>query len=170
MLSFRPLLAILLSAVISFPATALALSVGDAMPQVIGRDTSGNLLALSQLTQKPKVLNFFWVECIPCRKEIPLLAEKEKIYPGVDFIVIHAENNPKTDANYDIADIQQFIDKLPAAPKRVVLGSARLKEDLGIKGFPFSVLLSADNRVEKILFGFNDGTLRELEGWLDGKK
>ena len=57
-----------------------ALEIGQTAPQIVGRDVSKALFALSRMDAKPKVLNFFWVGCLPCKKEIPLLAEKEKQY------------------------------------------------------------------------------------------
>jgi thiol-disulfide isomerase/thioredoxin len=150
--------------------SALALTVGDVAPQIIGRDISGNLFALTRLDKKPKVINFFWVDCKPCQKELPLLAKKEKEYPQVIFVAVHAEINHDTDSNYNIEDIQAFGAKLKAHPKALVLGSDRLKQQFGIEGFPASVLLDKNNKVEQILYGFNKKTITILENWLDQQK
>jgi len=150
--------------------SAMALSVGDKAPQIIGRDISGSLFALSRLEKKPKVINFFWVQCKPCQKELPLLAQKEKKYPGVIFSAIHAELNQDTGSNYNIEDIQAFATSLKAHPKSLVLGSNRLKKEFGVQGFPATVLLSSDNTVEKILYGFNDKTVKQLNAWLQKQK
>jgi thiol-disulfide isomerase/thioredoxin len=146
--------------------SALALKVGDTAPQIIGRDISGELFALTRLDKKPKVINFFWVECTPCKKELPLLAKKEAEYPQVIFAAVHAEINHDTDSNYNIEDIQAFGKKLKAHPKTLVLGSDRLKQQFGIKGFPASVLLDKNNKVEKILYGFDEKTIKTLKTWL----
>ncbi len=148
----------------------MALTVGDISPQVIGRDISNNLFALTRLAKKPKVINFFWVECKPCQKELPLLAKKEVKYPNVLFSAVHAELNQSTGSNYNIEDIQAFAKKLKAHPKSMVLGSNRIKRQFGIMGFPATVLLSADNKVEKILYGFNNKTVKQLEAWLNKQK
>ncbi len=152
-----------------FSSTVFALEVGDTAPQIIGRDISGGLFALSRMEDKPKVINFFWVKCVPCQKEIPLLAKKEKEHPNVAFAVIHAEMNIDTESNYDITDIQAFTESLPASPNTMVLGSDRLKQQYGFadKGFPISFLLSKENKVEKILLGFNDKTIKQLNDWLE---
>ncbi len=150
--------------------SAMALSVGDKAPQIIGRDISGSLFALSRLDKKPKVINFFWVQCKPCQKELPLLAQKEKKYPDVIFSAIHAELNQDTGSNYNIEDIQVFAKSLKAHPKSLVLGSDRLKQEFGVQGFPATVLLSADNTVEKILYGFNEKTVKQLNAWLQKQK
>lgn len=147
-----------------------ARSPGQTAPQIIGRNIDDNLFALSRSGQQPKVVNFFWVNCKPCKKEIPLLAEKAKQYPNVTFIVVHAEENPETQTNYDIADIRQFAKSLTAYPKQLILGSPRLKKDYGIKGFPSTYLLSSDNKIEKIIVGFNRKTVATLQQWLEEQK
>ena len=150
--------------------STFALEVGDTAPQIIGRDISGELFALTLLDNKPKVINFFWVECKPCQKELPLLAKKEKEYPKVIFAAVHAEINHNTDSNYDIKDIQVFGKKIKSHPKTLVLGSDRLKQQFGIAGFPASVLLDKNNKVEKILYGFNKKTIKILNAWLAKQK
>jgi thiol-disulfide isomerase/thioredoxin len=150
--------------------TAMALSVGDTAPQIIGRDISNQLFALTHLANKPKVINFFWVECKPCQKELPLLAKKEAKNSKVIFSAIHAEINQSTGSNYNIEDIQAFSKTLKAHPKSMVLGSERIKKQFGIMGFPATVLLSAENKVEKILYGFNNKTVKQLETWLNKQK
>jgi thiol-disulfide isomerase/thioredoxin len=153
-----------------FSQFSVALSVGDTAPQIIGRDIFNQIFALSRLDSKSKVVNFFWIECLPCQKELPLLASKEAKYPNVIFTAIHAEINQQTGTNYNIEDIQDFSEALAGHPRLLVLGSNRIKKQFGIVGFPATVLLSATNEVEKILYGFNDKTVRELESWLKKQK
>jgi len=161
---------IFLMATMLITPQAFSLEIGDTAPQIVGRDISNSLFALSRMEAKPKVLNFFWVDCGPCKQEIPLLAKKEKDYPNVDFVVIHAEINSDTDTNYDISDIQNFSQSLSAHPQQVVLGSERIKQQYGIQGFPISILLSATNKVEKVLTGYTDQTIKQLEHWLTQQK
>jgi len=156
----------LLVLTMSLSAQVWSLEVGDTAPQLVGRDISNSIFSLSRLDAKPKVLNFFWVNCQPCKQEIPLLAKKEKTHPNVEFVVIHAEINSETETNYDISDIQSFAKSLSAHPKKMVLGSERIKQQYGIEAFPYSVLLSAQNKVEKVLYGFNERTINELDKWL----
>ncbi|MEY8198882.1 MAG: TlpA disulfide reductase family protein [Colwellia sp.] len=143
-----------------------ALQVGDSSPQIIGRDIQGGLFALTRLENKPKVINFFWVDCKPCRKELPLLSKKEQQYSKVIFVAIHAELNFKTDTNYDVRDIKVFSETLKSHPKKMVLGSDRLKKQYSLQGFPATILLSANNTVEEILYGFNNKTIKQLDSWL----
>lgn len=164
---FRIIIASLLTLISSL---SVAVEVGGKAPQIIGRNVDGGLFALSRMEAKPKVLNFFWVNCAPCIEEIPLLAKKAKQYPNVEFAVIHAAVNPDTGSNYDIEDIQAFSKKLPSYPKNLVLGSDRLKDTYDLKAYPYSVLLSADNTVEEILISYNKATVKKLETWLSKQK
>jgi thiol-disulfide isomerase/thioredoxin len=164
---FRSALA---SFLIFVSSITFAVEIGDKAPQIIGRNIDGELFALSRMEAKPKVLNFFWVNCAPCIEEIPLLAKKAKKHPNVEFAVIHAAVNPDTGSNYDIEDIQAFSKKLPSYPKNLVLGSDRLKDIYDLKAYPYSVLLSADNTVEDILISYNKATVKKLEAWLSKQK
>ena len=153
-----------------FSVQALCLDLGDTAPQIVGRDISNQLFALSLMDAKPKVLNFFWVDCKPCEQEMPLLAKKELAHPNVAFTAIHAELNTETETNYDIKDIQHFAKSLKNHPKIMVLGSEQLKRQYDIVGFPVSYLLSAENKIEKVLYGFNKKTIQQLETWLIKQK
>lgn len=161
----RQLIIGVLMLIIAAPLSAK--TVGADAPNIVGRDVkNGGLFSLSRVSDKPKVVNFFWVDCIPCKKEIPLLASKEKKHPNVDFIVVHSESNAATGSNYDTEEIERYVASLDASPKTIVLGSPRLKNTYAIPGFPYSVLLSADNKIEGILIGYNEQTVATLEKWL----
>lgn len=161
---------ILTFTLLSFSLSCLALEEGDSAPQIIGQKLTGGIFALSRLDAKPKVINLFWVECKPCKAELPLLAKKEKEYPNVIFAAIHAELNHDTDSNYELKDIETFANSLEAYPSNLILGSERVKQQYDVEAFPASILLSADNKVEKVLFGFNDQTIATMEEWLKLQK
>jgi thiol-disulfide isomerase/thioredoxin len=143
-----------------------ALGKGDVAPQFIGRSLDQKVFALSQLGAGPKVLNFFWVQCVPCREELPHLATLERQYPKVGFVAVHAEPDPDTGSGYELAAVQKFAASLSAHPRTVVLASELVKQQYGIPGLPFSLLLGADNRVEGVLKGYNETTRRQLQDWL----
>ena len=148
------------------PNSVLGINVGDTSPQIIGRNLSGDLFALTQLANKPKLINFFWVDCAPCKRELPLLAKKEIEYPNVIFSAVHAEINYETDENYTLSDLGGFTKKLIAHPKSLVLASYRIKKQFGLKGFPANLLLDKNNKIEKILYGFNERNIEIINAWL----
>ena len=49
----------------------------------------GQLFSMRALKERPKVVNFFWVECQPCKQELPELAQLQQTYPSVVFLALH---------------------------------------------------------------------------------
>ena len=85
----------------------------------MGRDLADSSLfsfkAYLKQAEKPIVLNFFWVECKPCRKELPHLAQLEQQYGDkAQFLAVHSGLRTKTGMNYNQQQVQKFIDSLPA--------------------------------------------------------
>lgn len=148
------------------PNSVLGVNVGDTSPQIIGRHLEGDLFALTRLENKPKLINFFWVDCAPCKRELPLLAQKEAEYPNVIFSAVHAEINYETGENYTLNDIDEFTKILVAFPTSLVLASYRIKKQFGLKGYPANLLLDKNNKIEKILYGFNDSNIKIINTWL----
>lgn len=161
----RPMMTILLALILA--SSAAALEKGAAAPQIMGEQLNGQYFRLTDLPAKPKVINLFWVDCAPCRQELPLLAAKEKRYPNVEFVAVHAELNPEDETNYSIGDVAAFVNSLPAYPKNTILGSFVVKQAYGVEAFPTTVLLNADNSVALVLEGYNDKTIKQLTAWLD---
>lgn len=88
------------------------------------------------------------MHCIPCKTELPELAELEKRYPQLSFVSVQVE---------EVSDdtVISFVKGLPAAPKTVVLGSMLLKDLYNLRGFPHTVLLDKNNKVLLNLVGYN---------------
>lgn len=52
-----------------FASTSHALRPGDAAPDILGRLTTGKKFKLSNYSGKIRVVNFFTMNCPPCKKE-----------------------------------------------------------------------------------------------------
>lgn len=147
-----------------FLGTPLALAdVGNEAPEITGKLLQGGRFKLSNLRDKPVVLNFFWVNCIPCRTELPELAAMEKENPAVRFIAVHVEDDP------DEA-VAEFIQKLPAAPKTVVLAKHRTQTNYGTKSLPETHLLDQTGVIVQTLNGYSATTIQALKDWLRKQK
>lgn len=140
-------------------------SADQVMPNLFGVRMDDSLFSTSQLPKRPRVVNFFWVGCEPCRKELPLLARKEKQYSNVDFIAVHLEPNNQGE-DYPLSAIRAYIDSLPAAPRHTIRVTKRMKDELGIQAYPMTALVAADGKIEKLLTGLTPKVQKTLEAWL----
>lgn len=170
LLNYKRLSCFFYAVIALVPNSVLGISIDDISPQIIGRHVDGDLFALTRLENKPKLINFFWVGCAPCKRELPLLAQKEVEYPNVVFSAIHAEINYETGENYTLNDIGVFTKSLVAFPINIVLASYRIKKQFGLKGYPANMLLDKNNKIEKILYGFNESNVEIINAWLAKKK
>jgi thiol-disulfide isomerase/thioredoxin len=155
--------AILLLALVplSFEATAgHGPDVGKPLPHLFGRTLDGSAYSIKKDTGRPKVINFFSVNCVPCRKEMPELGQYEKKYTGIKFISVHTE-----DAEPE--KVADFLKKLPGHPSNILLTSGRLQEDFHYLGLPHTVVLDSENNVIMNLEGYNPANMQHLKKHLD---
>lgn len=129
--------------------------VGQVSPGILGRTLDDQYYRLKQDTGKPKVINFFWVNCIPCKKEMPELAVMEKQYKGVKFISVHTEDEK-------IETIVKFLKALPGAPSNIILTPGGTKEAFKYNGLPHTIVLDSDNVVLMNLSGYTRENMRRL--------
>ena len=133
--------------------------VGKPAPNLIGRTFDDKPYLLKKDKGSPKVINFFWVSCKPCRVEMPELAKLEQRFKGVKFISVHAEDeNP--------AIVAKFIKSLPGAPANVVLTEGSLRETFNYFGLPHTIVLDSDNIVLMNLVGYTQENMHELTSQL----
>lgn len=135
-------------------------AIGTEAPKLIARTLDDKLYLLSHDKDSPKVMNFFWVECVPCKKEMPELAKLEKAYPKVKFISVHASS--------ESADIvAQFIHSLSAAPSNIVVTQSAAKEAFNVKGLPHTIVMDQNNIVQANLVGYTPKNMDSLKKMLE---
>lgn len=146
-----------------FSAPLLAATIGEKSPNLFGRTLSGDLFRLSSV-KGPKVVNFFWVECKPCRQELPELRALEQKYPKVNFIVVHVSAGDE-----EAEAVQAFVTGLKASPKTVVLSSPMVQETFAFAGFPYTVVIGADGKIKASFQGyFGDKSIKKLDTVIKG--
>lgn len=74
---------------------ARQISIGQAAPEISGKDTSGNIITLASLKGKVVLLDFWASYCIACRRENPQLkAVYEKYHAaGFEILSFSLDNN-----------------------------------------------------------------------------
>lgn len=144
------------------PAGVKVLGPGDALPSWTLPDAVGGPdRSLAQWHGKRLVIAFWATWCVPCLKEMPVLAAAQRAHAGKDVQVVGI-------ALDDPAAVRRFLrDHPPAYPMllggglrpdpRVVLGDTR-------RALPFSVLVGADGRIVRTQLGGLDAST--LDRWL----
>lgn len=134
---------------------ASGLVIGEPAPNLIGRTLDDKPYRLKTDTGQIKVINFFSVDCKPCRQEMPELAKLETQYNQIKFIAVHTK---ETSAD----NIQKFIQSLPGAPTHIVQTSGGAQEVFKIQGLPHTLVLDAKNNVLLNLTGYTPANMQRL--------
>lgn len=143
------------------PAGVSVLGPGDALPPWVLPDTAGRAQPLAQWKGKTLLLSFWATWCVPCLKEMPVLAAAQRAHAGQGVQVIGiAMDNPLA--------VREYLDAHPpgypmllggalAPDPRVVLGDTR-------RALPFSVLVDPHGRIRHTRLGALDTAT--LDRWL----
>lgn len=130
--------------------------IGQPSPNLIGHTLDGDKpYRLKNDIGRPKVINFFWVGCKPCRQEMPELAQLEKQYTGVKFIAVHTKaEKPEV--------VEKFVKSLSGAPSNIILTSGGLEDIFHFIGLPHTIVLDSNNVVVTNLSGYTPNNMQRL--------
>lgn len=132
------------------------LKLNDKAPNFIARTLDDELFRLNKMEPGPKVISFFEVTCLPCKKELPEMAALEASHKGVHFLLVHVGNQPAS-------EVKKFLAGLKAHPARAVYTGAKIMETYNFTAFPHTLLLDADNKVKLVLSGYTENNMNMLE-------
>lgn len=108
----------------------------------------GGDVALSSLSGKPVLANFWASWCPPCVREMPDLDALHRQYPDVAFVGLAVDTK---------ANVQRFVQKVHVSYPLLLTGTQGigLMRDLGNKsgGLPFTVLFGRDGRIDQVVLG-----------------
>ena len=149
------------------PATAPANANNGAVANIVGRTLDGKLTSLRRSLGEGKTLiNFWWVNCSPCKQELPDLIAKENKHPEVKFIYVHAETNAKTKAAYLPEVVQGFLDRMGISLNNVIIGTTKARMSAGVELLPTTLLVNAGGQIDRVLVGFTDENTAQIASWL----
>ena len=134
--------------------------IGQPAPKLYGRTLDDDLYSLQKDTGQKKVINFFWVECHPCRDEMPELAKLEKEYQNVKFISVHTSLTKKSE---ELESVSKFIKSLKGAPSNIVVTrNKELGSEYNINGLPHTLILDENNIVLMNISGYDKKNMKRL--------
>lgn len=99
---------LILGAGISFAQQKIGVNIGNKAPELIGKNTNGETMKLSDTKGKLVLLDFWAAWCGPCRRENPNLVNvynqyKEKEFNGGDSFTIFSVSLDRTKSAWEAA-------------------------------------------------------------------
>jgi len=119
-------------------------------------DMNGNKFDLKTIGDKIYVLNFWFINCPPCKMEIPQLNQlvtKYKENKDVVFIAIALDNS---------SDLKEFLKSLPFN-YNIVDDGKYYASKYGVKGYPTHVIIGKDGLIKFSTLGLADNTVYWIE-------
>jgi thiol-disulfide isomerase/thioredoxin len=115
---------------------------------------------LKDLAGKVVVLNFWFINCSPCRMEIPHLNKMTETYKDRDDVVFLAV------ALDEAYDLKQFLKEMPFN-YGIVDGGRYIASQYGITSYPTHVVLDKEGKVTFHTSGYGMGTVPWLKKSID---
>jgi len=127
-----------------FIATDKAMKAGNYAPELVLKDSNGDVFKLSAQRGKYVLLDFWASWCGPCREEHPLLRKLYQDFKnkGIVFVSVSMDTNLKNWKNA-VADDQLIWRQLndPGAMSGMVAGN------YGIKALPFNCIIDPEGKI-----------------------
>lgn len=135
------------------------ISNGTEAPNFIAKDLLGKMVDLNDLKGKVILLNFWFINCPPCRMEMPDLNELKNEYKDqdVEFIGITFDQPNQ---------INQFLKKTPFE-FQIIPNAQPIIDDYQIGGFPTSIVIGRDGKVVDSKMGGSFNIKDELKVFIE---
>ena len=156
---YQPITLQELQAKLMGPPAVLAFEKGAELANFDLQNMNGEKVSLESLKGKVVLINFWFINCPPCRMEIPDLNELKKAYTGknVEFLAITFD--PKDQVN-------EFLQKIPF-DYQIFPGARGIIETYGVQGFPTSVIVDKYGKVVNSKMGGSMNIKEELKVFIE---
>jgi peroxiredoxin len=129
-------------------------STGRRLPSTPLRDRDGVEVELADYAGQPLVVNFWFSNCAPCRRELR------------DFATVHSEVGDRVrfvgiDPFDTVEAMERFADDR-GVTYDLLLDDGSLSNELGIVGYPVTLFVSADGEILRQTGEIDADTLRSL--------
>lgn len=131
-----------------------SVKVGDKAPDFNLTDINGKPIQLKALKGEVVVLNFWFINCPPCRKEIPDLNKLADEFKGKDVVFLAVSHD-------DEKRLKKFFKKHPFSYTQ--LSSKSLAKEYGIRSFPTNIVLNKNLEVVLHKIGGRDDIYNVLK-------
>jgi len=128
--------------------------LGTKLPQFSVQPLAGGKLSSKSLKKQVKVLNFWFVDCPPCRKEIPNLNALMKSYDSnsVSFIGFALDDKER---------LSEFLKDTPF-DYNIIAESHSFAKENNVKAYPTNMVVDRDGTIIYVSTGYTDEIEAEL--------
>ena len=133
------------------PMESQFFTTGKKFPSFKAKDMQGTKINLKDLAGKVIILNFWFINCPPCRREIPELNELVKSYSSdtsTAFIAIALDS---------YRDLKDFLQQTPF-DYNIVDDGGSLASRYGVKAFPTNVVVDRQGIIRFHSSGYSSAT------------
>ena len=142
------------------PGETKAFRTGKKFSPFAERDIEGNMYKIKELAGKVVVINFWFINCPPCRMEIPELNALVQKYKGQSDVVFLAV---ALDARYEL---QQFL-KLMPFNYNIIADGRYIASKFGVSAFPTHVVVDREGLVKFHTAGLARNTVHWVQKSID---
>lgn len=145
------------------PKETTCFTTGQAIENFKEKDIEGKKWSLNDLKGKIVVLNFWFINCMPCRQEIPALNDVVETYSqdsSIVFIALCLD---------DKKSIKEFLNEIPFKYK-IIDNAKSIIKDYGVTSFPTHVVLDSQGIVQYHTSGLATGTIPWLKKTIEQLK
>ena len=129
-------------------------------PNFIAKNLNGKLIDLNSLKGKVVLLNFWFINCAPCRTEMPDLNELKKEYANNKDVVFIAITFDKE------AAVKKFLQKT-TFDFQIIADAIPIIEEYMVEAFPTSIVIGKDGKVVDSKMGGSFNIKEELKVFIE---
>lgn len=130
------------------------------LPNIVLKDLNKIKVNTSDLYKNgPVLINFWYIACAPCIKEMKFLDEFNKKYAESGFSVVSIN----TDTPRSLARVKSLVKSKKYSMDILSDPSSKLLRKLGSRACPFTVLVNTDGTIYSSHLGYNPGDEIALE-------
>ena len=139
----KPLSAGVITGLLFWGMTSLSLSLyekGTRLPDITLRNANGEVVQLADYQGGPLVINLWATWCPPCRREMPVLENAQRMRPDVTFLFVNQAESMQSVSTY-LATQGLNLDNV------LFDASGRLGQAVGSMALPTTLFYQADGRL-----------------------
>lgn len=129
---------------------------GDPPPDSVGKTRDGEVVQLGAYAGKALVTSFWATWCPYCLKELPILANIQRV-AGHDNLQVIAVNTEEPDVFRKVDRALKPLDLLTTRD-----GSGAARKVYGVSGLPHMVIVGRDGRIVGIYRGYGESQLDDI--------